>query len=446
MAAICAMSLMCVEVQAQKYENVIDKTIVIVGNSMITLSQLEMATMSMQSEGYVSNRNLRCDVLENMMMSKLFYTQALVDSLSVNPDMVNAAVDDHVNNLLTRFGGVDAMEKYFGRSLNKLRQEWNQRFTEQYLVQEMQRTVAGKIPDVTPKEVERFVKKTPKDSLPVIPTQYKISQIVLYPDVDRAKVEVRERLLEFRERIMNGGKFSLLATMYSDDSQSALKGGELGMAAKDIFWPEFSDAAMSLNPGQISSIVETPDGFHLIQLIEKKGDMFNARHILLKPRYSDEDMIAAFTKLDSLRTLIMADSISFEMAARIHSQDSKSKTNGGVVSDQYSGASYFEVAQMKPVDYKAIQNLKQGEISMPVESVDDEGTGNTIYKIIRLEDIKPSHIADFENDFNVLAEITKNRKIQEAIDRFVSEKQATAYIVIDPMFQKCDFQREGWIK
>lgn len=444
--ALCIMSLAFVDVRAQKYENTIDKTVAVIGNSVITLSQLEMAARSMQSEGYESNRRLRCDVLENMLVSKLFYTQALIDSLSVNPDMVNASVDSYLDQWVTRFGSVEAMESYFGKSMNKIKQDQYQRFLEQNLAQEMQRTIAGKVQDVTPREVERYARRTPKDSLPIIPIQYKISQIVLYPDVERAKMDARERLLEFRERIMNGTKFSLLATMYSDDSDLAMRGGELGMASKNMFWPEFADAAMALNPGQVSSIVETPDGFHLIQMIEKKGDMFNARHILLKPRYTEEDMIAAFTKLDSLKALILADSLSFEEAARLHSQDAMSRTNGGLVADSYTGSAYFEVDRMKPADYKGVQNLKPGEISMPIESQDDEGRGNTIYKIIRLEDVKPAHTADFDGDFNTLAEITKNRKMQDAIDKFIAEKQASTYIVIDPMFQGCDFQRKGWIK
>lgn len=431
---------------AQKYDNVIDKTVVLIGNSMIMLSQVESEAIMMQFNGYVSDRDLRCEVLENMMVSKLFYTQAMLDSLAVNPDMVNASVEDRMNNIMTRLGGEKQMEEYFGKSVHKLRQEWTKLFTEQNLVQEMQRNVADKIPDVTPREVERFYKRTPEDSLPIVPTQYKISQIAMYPNVEKAKLAARERLLELRERILDGEKFSFLATMYSEDPGSAMRGGELGMSSKSIFWPAFSDAAMALKPGQISSIVETPDGFHLIQLIDKQGDMFNARHILIKPRYTAEDRDSAFAKLDSLKNVILADSIKFELAARIYSQDQKSRTNGGLVSDQYTGSSYFEVDQMKPADYNAVKDLKPGEISEPLESVDDEGRGNTIYKIIRLEEIRPSHVATYEKDFNVLVDVAQSQKTFDAMENFIKEKQATTYIVIDPLFQKCAFQREGWVK
>lgn len=319
-------------------------------------------------------------------------------------------------------------------------------FVEQNLVQEMQRTVAGGISEVTPKDVQQYYRSIPKDSLPMIPAQYQYSQIVLYPDVERANMAVRERLLEFRQRILDGEKFSLLATLYSEDG-SAMRGGELGMSSKDIFWPSFSDAAMALKEGQVSSIVETPDGFHLIQMIAKNGNMFNARHILLKPRYTAEDRDSAFTRLDSIRNVILEDSLTFQQAAWKFSEDPKSRTNGGLVADPDTGAPFFEVDRMKPADYKAIANMKEGEISRPFESVDDEGrSGHTVYKIVRLEKIKPAHPASFEEDFNVLLDIAANKKSMEAIENFIKEKQATTYIVIDPLFQKCDFIREGWLK
>ena len=446
-AALAIMGMTFPHVSAQKYDGVIDKTVALVGNSMILLSQIEGEVQMMQFQGYVSDRNLRCEVLENMLVSKLFYTQAQLDSLTVNPDMVDAALEKRVNNILTQLGGEEQVEKYFGKPLHKLRQEWREAFMEQNLVQEMQRTVAGGITEVTPKEVQQFYRNIPADSLPIIPTQYQYSQIVLYPDTERAKLEVRERLLEFRQRILDGEKFSMLATLYSEDPGSAMRGGELGMASKSIFWPAFSDAAMALNEGQVSPIVETPDGFHLIQMISKKGDMFNARHILLKPKYTVDDRDSAFIRLDSIRNVVMEDSLTFAQAARIYSQDTKSRTNGGLVSDPNTGAPFFEMDRLKPADYNVLKDMKEGDVSMPFESVDDEGrSGNTVYKIIRLEKIRPSHTASVEEDFNVLLDIATNDKSVKAIEKFIKEKQGTTYIVIDPMFRKCDFRRDGWIK
>lgn len=432
---------------AQKYDGVIDKTVALVGNSMILLSQIESEVRMMQFQGYVSDRDLRCEVLENMMVSKLFYTQAQLDSLAVNPDMVEASLNERVDNILSEHGGEAEVEKYFGKPLHMLREEWRDVFVEQNLAQEMQRQVAGKVSEVTPKEVQQYYRRTSKDSLPVIPTQYQYSQIVLYPNVERAAMAVRERLLEFRQRILDGEKFSLLATLYSEDPGSAMKGGELGMASRTIFWPAFSDAAMALKEGQVSPIVETPDGFHLIQMIRKDGDMFNARHILLKPRYTAEDRDSAFIRLDSIRNVILADSITFQQGAWKFSEDTKSRTNGGLVANPNTGAPFFDVDNLKPADFKVLQNMKEGEISAPFESVDDEGrSGNTVYKIVRLEKIRPSHTATVEEDFNVLLDITTSNKAMEAIEKFIKEKQQTTYIVIDPMFQKCVFLRDGWVK
>lgn len=446
LAALTLMILPFGSLSAQKYDGVIDKTVALVGNSMILLSQIETEVRMMQFQGYVSDRDLRCEVLENMLVSKLFYTQAQLDSLTVNQDMVNAALNERINNILSQLGGEEETEAYFGKPLHKLRQEWMDVFMEQNLVQEMQRTVAGKVTEVTPKEVQQYYRKLPEDSLPVIPTQYRYSQIVLYPDVDRAKMAVRERLLEFRQRILDGEKFSLLATLYSEDG-SAMRGGELGMTSKSMFWAAFSDAAMALKEGQVSPIVETPDGFHLIQMISKRGDMFNARHILLKPRYTEEDRDSAFLRLDSIRNVILEDSLTFEQAAWKFSEDMKSRTNGGMVADPNTGAPFFDVDRLKPEDYKVLENMKEGEISAPFESVDDEGrSGNTVYKIVKLEKIRPAHTATFEDDFNVLMDVAANQKSVDAIEDFIKEKQETTYIVIDPLFQHCVFRREGWIK
>ena len=269
--------------------------------------------------------------------------------------------------------------------------------------------------------------------------------ICIYPDREAANLAVKERLLAIRERIINGEKFSTLARIYSQDPGSARRGGELGMASKSIFWTPFSDAAMSLKPGIVSQIIETPDGFHIIEVLEKKGDMFNARHILLKPEYTAEDRSTAFHTLDSLRTELLADNISFDLAARFYSEDPATRTNGGQMSDPNTGSSYFEIDQLKPQDYYAIRELKEGEISEPVESLDNEGrNGNTVYKIIKVDKILPSHTATFNNDYDLLLSQAKQAASSKAIDKFINSKIASTYIIIDPLFKDCAFDRDGW--
>ena len=327
----------------------------------------------------------------------------------------------------------------------KLRQEWRAAIEDQTLTQQMQGKLAEKVQDLTPYDVKKFIEETDPADLPMVPVKYQLSQICIYPDREAANIAVKERLLSIRERIMNGEKFSTLARIYSQDPGSARKGGELGMASKSIFWPVFSDAAMALKPGVVSQIVETPDGFHIIEVLEKKGDMFNARHILLKPEYTSEDREKAFHTLDSLRNELANDAVTFELAARFYSEDLPTRTNGGQMADPQTGSSYFEIDQLKPQDYAAIAELKEGEISVPVESLDNEGrNGNTVYKIIKVDKIIPAHPATFSNDYDLLMQQAKMKKQMAVIDDFIDSKIKSTYIVLDPMFEDCVFEREGW--
>ena len=431
---------------AQVYPGgLVDKTVAVVGNEMISLSQLEQEILYMRMQGMFSDKNMRCEQLERMLESKLFLMQARVDSLSVNQEMVNSSLAQRMDQVRTNFGGDEAVENFYGKPLYKLRQEWRQQLEDMTLTQQMQSQIASKIPELTPQDVKDYIKNTDPEDLPMVPIKYQLSQICIYPDREAANLAVKEKLLSIRERIINGEKFSTLARIYSEDPGSARKGGELGMASKSIFWPAFSDAAMSLKPGVISQIVETPDGFHIIEVIDKKGDMFNARHILIKPQYTEQDKEKAFKTLDSLKTEIHNNAVTFSLAAEFYSQDAATKTNGGQMADPNTGSSYFEIDQLKPEDYAAIKNLKEGEISEPVESKDNEGRdGNTVYKIIRVDKIIPAHPASFENDYSTMLEEAKMKKQTEAIDEFIDSKIKTTYITIDPIFKDCDFSREGW--
>ena len=443
--AVVTLLLATVSASAQKYNGVIDKSIAVVGNEMIMLSQLEEEVQMMRASGMKSDRNLRCELLESMMVSKLFLMQARLDSLTINNDMVETEMRNRVDQIRTQLGGDDEVEKYFGKPMYKLRQEWKESLQEQSLTQQMQGKIAGDIPELTPYDVEKYIESCDKEDLPVVPDKYQLSQICIYPDREAANLAVKERLLAIRERIINGEKFSTLARIYSQDPGSARRGGELGMASKSIFWTPFSDAAMSLKPGIVSQIMETPDGFHIIEVLEKKGDMFNARHILLKPEYTAEDRSTAFHTLDSLRTELLADNISFDLAARFYSEDPATRTNGGQMSDPNTGSSYFEIDQLKPQDYYAIRELKEGEISEPVESLDNEGrNGNTVYKIIKVDKILPSHTATFNNDYDLLLSQAKQAASSKAIDKFINSKIASTYIIIDPLFKDCAFDRDGW--
>ena len=444
--------LTCLGLNAQKYKNgVADKTVATLGGETILISDLESEVQQMRMNGASSDRDIRCELLENMMEAKLFLMQARVDSLTVNTEMVQSNLTQRVDWFRTQLGGDEEVEKYFGKPLYKLRQEWQKVLEEQSLTEQERYEIASKIAEVTPYDVQKYIENTEPEDLPMVPVKYQLSQICIYPDRGAAALAVKEKLLSLRERIMNGEKFATLARIYSEDPGSARRGGELGMASKSIFWPAFSDAAMALRPGTISQIVETPDGFHIIEVIEKKGDMFNARHILIKPQYTNEDREKAFSRLDSLKTKIQENEMSFELAARFFSEDPATRTNGGQMADPSTGSSYFDIDQLKPADYAAIKDLKVGEISEPVESQDNEGyqqgrSGNLVYKIIRVDKIIPAHTATFENDYTQILEKVQQNKQREAVDKFLEEKIKSTYIVIDPLFAECEFSREAWNK
>ena len=443
---IACLMLAALTAGAQKYPaGLIDKTVAVIGNEMITISSLEQEIQYMKAQGIPYDSNVRCSVLESVLESKLFLMQARIDSLTVNHDVVASNVNSRVDQFKTMYGGEEAVEEMFGKSIYKLRQEWTKALEDQNLTQQMQSQIAARAPQVTPYEVRKFVAETDERDMPIVPIRYQLSQICIYPDREAANLAVKEKLLAIRERIINGEKFATLARIYSEDPGSARKGGELGMASKSIFWPAFSDAAMALKPGVISQIVETPDGFHIIEVLEKKGDMFNARHILMKPEYTVEDREHAFHTLDSLRSQILADSLEFTQAARFYSQDPSTRTNGGQMADPNSGSSYFEIDQLKPQDYNAIRDLAVGDISDSFESLDNEGrSGNTVYKIIKVDNIYPSHTATLEEDYSLLSDAASNKAAMDEIDKFLNEKIASTHITIDPIFKDCEFSREAW--
>ncbi len=441
---LIAVVFLCTSFPLAAQDGLIDKVMAVVGREMILYSDVEAEVMMMRIQGVVSDKNIKCEVFENLLLQKLLLAQARIDSLKADEGMVDEQIERRIRHFLTQLGGEKATEEYFKKPMFKLRQDMREQVREQILTQLMQQKLMKDLP-VSPADVDRFYKRAPKDSLPVIPDQYVIRQIVINPPAVDAKFEVKERLLSLRERILNGEKFSTLAILYSEDPGSAKRGGELGLMAAQDFLPEFADAAMALKPGQVSQIVETEYGFHIIQLINKEGnDMFNARHILLKPKYDSEKRQVSFNKLDSIADLVRKDSLTFSKAALYYSQDVKTNLNGGLVVNEQSMSSRFEKDQLDPAAYNVLRNMKPGEISAPFESADRKG--NTQYKIIKLESLIPSHTANLEDDYNIIQSMTKQERQSANFEDWIARKQAYTYVRIDPMYGNCDFKYKGWIK
>jgi len=308
----------------------------------------------------------------------------------------------------------------------------------------MQREIAGEL-TITPSEVKSFYNSIPPDSLPLINSQIMISQIVKNPPFrEQTKFEVREKLLNLRKRIIEGESFVTLAVLYSEDVGSAPKGGELGFRNRSDFVQEFADAAFSLKENTVSPIVETEFGFHIIQLIARRGDQINVRHILMRPKIQPEEILEAKNFLDSLANLVRNDSLSFEMAARYFSEDELSSVNGGIVINPITGNTKFEMEQLHPSVVQAIRDLKIGEISESFQSVDE--SGNTVFKIVKIKSRSNPHPANLKEDYAILHDMAKAEKQQEEFLEWIMDKQKTTYIKVNPPFRTCNFASEGWLK
>ncbi len=449
---------------AQKRFVMLDKVVAVVGNSSITYSDVEQLANQLveqrRAEGYTSDRDPQNEALEHLLMQKLLYNQALIDSVSINNGDVLQRVESQVQALVEEAGSITALEKKNHMAIYHIRELLRRRFEEQSYAAAMQNEVVSKV-TVVPGEVERFYRNINKDSLPIIAEQYVYAHITKFPDgIDAAKRRTRERLLDMRERIVTGKtKFSVLARMYSVDP-SAIRGGELEPMQAAGFVKPFADALEELKPGQVSEVVETEFGFHLIQLIDKKGQLYHCRHILLRPTYSTEEITAPLIKLDSLANVIRADSITFEKAAAEFSDDKYSKMNGGIVSnhdllERYSAFDAkltatkflkedFGIGGGKSIDdYNAIRRLKVGEISPAYRTADL--MGNDLCKIVKLVEVIPAHAASLDEDYLRLEQMALSDKQRTAFRNWLDRKIDAMYVYIAPEFRDGEFENKKWV-
>lgn len=461
---ICSL-IVASAVVAQKRFVMLDKVVAVVGTSSISYSDMQQYARQIieqrRSEGYTSDRSAQNEALENLMMQKLLYNQALLDSVEISKGEVAQRVEQQVQAMIDREGSITAVEKKSHMAIYHIRDLFRRQIEEQSYAQMMQQTVVSKT-KIVPGEVERFYNSLDKDSLPVIAEQYMYAQIVMFPkNMKEAKLRTRERLIEMRERIVTGKtRFATLARMYSVDG-SAIQGGELEPAPLAGFVKPFADALAELKPGQVSEVVESEFGFHLIQLIDKKGQLYHCRHILLRPTFTMEEVLAPMRDLDSLANLIKKDSLSFEEAAKKHSDDKHSKQNGGVVTnhdllERYSAYDAkltatkflkedFGAMGGKSIDdYNAIRRLKEGEMSAPFRS--NDMMGNELVKIVKLLKVIPAHKASLEEDYLRLEQLALSQKQEREFKAWLNKKIAAMYIYISPEFRSDEFENKNWVK
>ena len=443
----------------------LDKVVAVVGNSSVSYSDVRQHAEDIleerRSQGYTSDRPAMDEALENLMLQKLLYNQALLDSIEINSADVVQRVEQQVQAMVDAEGSITALEKKTHMAIYHIRDLLRRQIEEQTYAQMMQQTVISKT-KIVPGEVERFYNSKDKDNLPIIAEQYMYAQITMFPkNLKEAKLRTRERLIEMRERVVTGKtRFATLARMYSVDG-SAIQGGELEPAPLAGFVKPFGDALSELKPGQVSEVVETEFGFHLIQLIDKKGQLYHCRHILLRPTFTMDEIIAPMRELDSLVRLIKHDSLSFEEAARKHSDDRHSKQNGGVVTnhdlmERYSAYDAkltatkflkedFGAMGGKSIDdYNAISRLKEGEISAPFRS--NDLVGNELVKVVKLLKVIPAHNASLEEDYLRLEQLALSQKQEQEFIEWLNKKIASMYIYIAPEFKSAEFSNKNWVK
>jgi len=426
-------------------EEIVDQVVAVVGDNIVLQSDVENQVLQIRSQGALTPRNqLRCEVLEDLLAQKLLLNQAQVDSIEVTSSQVEMDLDRRLQMFISQVGSAENLEAYYNKSILEIKDDFRELVRDQLLTEQMQREIAGEL-TITPSEVKSFYNSIPPDSLPLINSQIMISQIVKNPPFrEQTKFEVREKLLNLRKRIIEGESFVTLAVLYSEDVGSAPKGGELGFRNRSDFVQEFADAAFSLKENTVSPIVETEFGFHIIQLIARRGDQINVRHILMRPKIQPEEILEAKNFLDSLANLVRNDSLSFEMAARYFSEDELSSVNGGIVINPITGNTKFEMEQLHPSVVQAIRDSKIGEISESFQSVDE--SGNTVFKIVKIKSRSNPHPANLKEDYAILHDMAKAEKQQEEFLEWIMDKQKTTYIKVNPPFRTCNFASEGWLK
>jgi peptidyl-prolyl cis-trans isomerase SurA len=423
-------------VLAQQGEVLIDEVVAVVGNRIILESDLETQVLQYQAQGITTGKQtLKCQILEDLMIQKLFVNQAEVDSVEVTDSQVESALDQRVRYFISQFGSQEKMETFYGKTVPEIKNEFREIIREQLMAEEVQQSVIENI-KITPSEVRSFFVSIPADSIPLIPSEYEVAQIAKKPPVSNEELNaVRERLRGYRDRIVAGERFQTFAALYSEDPGSASRGGELGFYRRGELFPEFEAVAFRLEKDQVSDIVKTKAGFHIIQMIARRGEMVNVRHILIRPKPSPVELEEARLFLDSLASEIRTGNLSFEEALK-HSDD-PGKMHGGVMINPYTGTQRFEAEHLDPNVFFVVDKMNLGEISNAVPFLDEEGY--SAFRLLYLRERSSPHRANLNEDYDRIKNWALQNKQQKAIEDWVKEKNTKTYINIVERYRDCEF-------
>lgn len=428
--------------------NIVDEIIWVVGNEPILLSDVEETRISSEAYGQPVD-NPYCTIPEQIAVNKLFVHQAELDSVTVSESDVIRAVDNRINESIQAFGSREALEQMYGRSVSQMRENLKKQYREQMMADEVRQKLTTDV-KATPAEVREYFKNVPNDSLPFIPTQVEVQIITSVPEVPRAEVErIENKLREYARRVNSGeADFSTLAKFYSEDG-SARNGGELGYMGRNQLVPEFANVAFTLNdPKKVSKIVRSEYGYHIIQLIDKKGDKINVRHILLKPHIDDSEIEKGIARLDSIANDIRANKFTFDAAALALSDDKDTRNNHGLMAnvDQQNGtvSSRFEMQDLPADVAKVVDTLSVGQISRAFRMTNDKG--QEVCAVVMLKNRIEGHPANMTEDFQTLRDVVVNKRKEEKIEQWIKDKIKTTYVRISPDWRNCNFHYKGWVK
>ena len=442
---LCALALMTGSA-VYGQDNVIDEVVWVVGDEAILKSEVEEARMSALYEGRKFDGDPYCVIPEEIAVQKLFLHQAALDSIEVSESEVIQRVDQMTNMYIANIGSREKMEEYFNKTSSQIREALRDNAREGLKVQRMQQKLVGEI-KITPAEVRRHFRDLPQDSIPYIPTQVEVQIITQQPKIPLEEIEdVKSRLREYTDRVNKGESFSMLARLYSDDRGTAINGGEMPFTGRGYLDPAFANVAFNLqDPNKVSKIVESEYGFHIIQLMEKRGDRIKVRHILLKPHVPEEALMAGTARLDSIADDIRNGKFTFEEAASVLSQDKDTRNNHGLLPNPQTNTSKFEMQELPPEIAKVVDKMKVGEISEAFTMIPQK-TGKEECVIVKLKSRINGHKATISEDYQNLKEIVLEKRRDEMLDKWIREKQKHTYVRINENWKNCTFKYPGWIK
>lgn len=448
---IIMLSLLFWALPSMGQKNVIDEVVWMVGDEPILRSDIEATKRFLLSSGRPLEGNADCYIPEQIAVQKLFLNQAKIDSIEVNEADVNRYVDMYLADYIQQFSSKEKMEEYFNRKYTQIREEQRVEVRNGEIVRMMRKKIDENV-KVTPSEIRQYFASLPQDSLPYIPTTVEVQLLAIKPVISLHETDaIKKRLREFSDEINEGRRdFTTLARLYSEDSKTALQGGEYGFVSKASLDAEFARVVFSLtDTKRVSPIIKTDDGYHIVQLIEKRGDVINFRQIVLKPKVSDAALTETTNKLDSLYSLIKENKLTFEKAVAQYSEDNDTRNNQGLMVNKLQQSDFYSSSRFKyeelPQDIsRVVYNMKPGEVSKPFILKTDKGNEEVV--IVKIKNLIEGHRANMNSDFQTIKALALNKKKEGVVDAWIRKKQKETYIHIEPAYRNCQFRYPGWLE